>query len=219
MTDLLARAGDLVSNHHAWAGPVIFLLIFVESMALIGAFVPASALMIAIGGLVGAGVLDPVPVLAWGMAGAILGDAISYAIGRAIGPRALRHRVFRRSRPVVARCRLFFRRYGVASIGLGRFLGPARSLTPLFAGAFGMRQVPFQIANVVSAIVWVPVMLAPGYLAGRGLAAQWGGLPPDVGLWVIGGGVLVLGGLAILQRHRREPPTGRRSRRRVSRPG
>ncbi|MDQ0839970.1 membrane protein DedA with SNARE-associated domain [Sphingomonas faeni] len=35
----------------------------------------------------------------------------------------------------------------------------------------GMRQRSFQIANIVSAVIWVPALFAPGY---RGTVAWWG---------------------------------------------
>jgi membrane protein DedA with SNARE-associated domain len=37
-------------------------------------------------------------------------------------------------------------------------------------GVLRMRQRVFQLANVTSAFVWVLAMLAPGYLAAKGLA-------------------------------------------------
>ena len=40
--------------------------------------------------------------------------------------------------------------------------GPARALVPLFAGILGLARLPFQLANVASALVWAFVLLAPG---------------------------------------------------------
>ena len=58
----------------------------------------------------------------------------------------------------------------MASVYIGRFFGPLRAFVPLTVGILGMRQRTFQVANVLSAIVWVTAMLAPGYFAARGLA-------------------------------------------------
>lgn len=49
---------------------------------------------------------------------------------------------------------------------LGRFLGPVRSTVPVVAGVVKMPHGPFQIANILSALLWVPALLLPGYLAG-----------------------------------------------------
>ena len=62
----------------------------------------------------------------------------------------------------MARARLFFYRYGFASVLIGRFLGPIRSTIPTVAGVMGMAHGRFQLANVSSAILWMPLMLAPG---------------------------------------------------------
>lgn len=147
------------------------LLAFCESLALVGLIIPATALMIAVGGLLGTGVLDPAPILLWAMGGAILGDWISFAIGRRIGPSIYRRWPLNRHRPMVARARLFFRRYGFVAIFVGRFLGPIRATIPLVAGVMDMDRRRFQLANVASSVVWVPTMLAPGYFAARSLGA------------------------------------------------
>jgi membrane protein DedA with SNARE-associated domain len=164
----IAELGEFIERHSAWAGPVLGLITFGESMVLIGAFFPATALMVIAGGLAATGVVHPVPVILWCIAGAVGGDAVSYYIGRRVGPAAWRLSWMRRHRTAVARARLFFRRYGVASIFLCRFMGPVRAFVPLIAGITGMKNTRFQLANVGSAVIWVPVMLAPGYLAAKG---------------------------------------------------
>ncbi|NWK94579.1 DedA family protein [Sphingobium lactosutens] len=190
MDDLASRATLLVASYGAWAGPVIALLSFGESLAVIGVLIPATAVMIAIGGLIGAGTLDPVPVYIWAAVGAILGDWLSYLIGRRIGPSVYRRWPLNRHRSMVARTRLFFRKYGFLSIFFGRFLGPVRATIPLVAGVMNMAPKPFQIANLLSALLWVPLMFAPGYLAGSSLG-------PSVAIteWhliAFGAGIMVL---------------------------
>src|SRR5262249_19316411 len=71
-----------ISENRAWAGPVIFALAFAESMAFISLLVPFTATIVGAGALVGVGKLDPWIVIPWGVAGASMGDALSYWIGR-----------------------------------------------------------------------------------------------------------------------------------------
>ncbi len=146
---------------------VIGIIAFGESLVLIGLIIPATALMLAIGGLVGTGVVSPVPVIVGAIVGAVLGDIVSYWLGRWLGPRVVHRRPLLGYREQVAQARLFFRRFGFASIFVGRFFGPVRATMPLVAGMMRMDQRRFQFANVSSAIVWAPVMLAPGWLAGK----------------------------------------------------
>lgn len=170
MDALFHQIAEFITRHHAWAGAALGVVTLLESLVLIGAFIPATALMIVAGGLIAAGVLDPVHVILWCVGGAVLGDAISFELGRRWGPRTFRHPAFREHRRKVARTRLFTRRYGAASIFIGRFFGPLRAFVPLVAGLLQMRRRTFQLANALSAVVWVPVILAPGYFAAKGLA-------------------------------------------------
>jgi len=110
------------------------------------------------------GKLDAMSVIGWSIAGAVLGDILTYWIGRWIGPGVVHRYPLNRDKAAVARARLFFRKYGFLSIFIGRFLGPVRPTIPLVAGIMRMRHLTFQIANVTSAIVWVPFMLFWGYI-------------------------------------------------------
>ena len=171
MEELIANVTAFIAEHGVWAGPIVGVLAFGESLAVLGLFMPATALMIAIGGLIGTGMIDPLPVMLWAAGGAVLGDWISYCVGRRIGPTIYRRWPLNRHRLMVARARLFFRRYGFVAIFAGRFLGPIRATVPLVAGVMEMDRRRFQIANVTSALLWVPVMFAPGYFAVKTLGS------------------------------------------------
>ena len=97
--------------------------------------------------------------------GAALGDWVSYWLGfhykHAIG------QIWPLSRHpgLLARGEAFFRKWGILGIFLGRFFGPLRSGVPLAAGIFAMPILPFQLANLASALVWAFGILTPGMLA------------------------------------------------------
>jgi membrane protein DedA with SNARE-associated domain len=190
---LAERLAALLQSHPEQAGLIVGLLVFAESLAFVGFFVPSTPLLLAIGALVGAGVVTPGPILVFAIAGAVAGDAISFELGRWMGPTALRHRRLRRHRRAVARARLFIHRAGMLAMILGRFTGPVRSFVPLVGGMLSMGRVRFQIANLVGAILWIPVMLAPGYLAARGLTLLPAGVVEPT---LIAAGLLILAVLA-----------------------
>lgn len=179
---------DFIRDNAAWAGPILGLITFGESMVLIGAFFPATALMLVAGGLAAAGVVHPLELIVWCVTGATLGDAVSYWLGRKLGPTAWRSPLLKDQRRMAARARLFFRQWGVASIYLCRFMGPVRAFVPLIAGITAMPHLKFQLANLGSALIWVPVMLAPGYLAGIGVSML--GKSQHALEWIAGGLVL-----------------------------
>jgi membrane protein DedA with SNARE-associated domain len=179
--DFAADIQHFLIAHKAWAGPLLGLISFGESLILIGLFFPATALMLFTGGLIQKGILDPATVIAWSIAGAVLGDVVTYWLGRAIGPSIVRRWPLNKDPRAVAQARLFFRKYGFLSIFIGRFLGPVRSTIPLVAGMLRMRHLTFQLANVTSAMAWVPIMLLPGYFGAKVIGdfsrvtpAQWG---------------------------------------------
>ncbi len=210
MDQYIDQIAMFIEANQAWAGPITFLLTLGESMVLLGLFIPATALMLLTGGLIGAGTLNPWTIIAWGIAGAIVGDALSYWLGRWAGPGILRRWPLKQQRSGVARARLFFYRYGFASVLIGRFLGPIRSTIPTVAGVMGMGHSRFQMANVASAILWMPLMLAPGYITARSLGTADNAQQIAM---MIGAGLSVLLGCGLLiamLRKRRVPARQRR---------
>ena len=128
----------------------------------------------------------------WCSAGAAVGDALSYFLGHRLGGRRASRLLFAGKRRLLARAKLLTRRHGVLAIAAARYLGPARPFIPILAGMTRARPWSFQIANVLSAPIWVISLLAPGYLAARNL--QMFGTDPALagGVTV---GVLLLAGL------------------------
>lgn len=161
-----AQVVDFIASSQGWAGPLIALMAFAESMAVIGLIVPFTAMIVASGALLASGALDPWVVLPWGIAGAVLGDAVSYWIGLYLGHRVHHVWPFKNDPEMLAQGHRFFVRWGVLSVCLGRFFGPLRAVVPLVAGMMEMPQTRFQIANVASAIVWLPALMLPGAVAG-----------------------------------------------------
>jgi membrane protein DedA with SNARE-associated domain len=170
MQDLLDQITQFISVHRDWAVLVVGALSFVECLALVGIVITAPPLMVALGGMIEAGMIDGVPVVLSAAAGAALGFMASYYAGRWLGPGFVHRWPLKHYRRAVARSRLLFRRYASAAVFLCRFFGPLRTTVPLVAGITGMNQHRFHAANLASAIVWAPVLMAPGWLAAKGIA-------------------------------------------------
>lgn len=175
MDKLIEYAMLFIQQNAIYATLAAFLIAFGESLFIIGFAIPATALMILLGGLIGSETIDAGPIVSSAILGAILGDAVSYWLGRKLGWQFVYKWPLNNYRNGIARTRLYFRKYGLASIFLGRFLGPIRSTIPLLAGMMMMNHFRFQIANVSSAIAWSLCMLAPGWIAGQSAAEFEGG--------------------------------------------
>lgn len=153
---------DFVRANQAWAPVIVAVLAFCESLAFLSLIAPATVMLLAIGALIGATGLEFWPIWLGGAVGATLGDWLSYEIGRYFETRV--HHVWPLSShpEMVVKGEAFTRRFGVWAIFIGRFFGPARAVVPLVAGIFEMPRVPFQAANIASAMVWAFALLAPG---------------------------------------------------------
>jgi membrane protein DedA with SNARE-associated domain len=170
----------------------VFLLTFAESLALIGAVVPATPMLLLLGGLLATGTISPYAVLPSALVGAISGYWVSWVIGRKYRHRIYSVRFFARRRRNVARVRILTRRYGGPILVVGRYvLGPLQSTVPLVAGAAGMTPARFHRWNVLSGVLWVPIVLAPGYLSGVGIiASSFGSFLAWVAAFLIIGSIL-----------------------------
>jgi membrane protein DedA with SNARE-associated domain len=162
---------QMILEHRAWAGLVLGLLAFGESLIIIGAVLPATAMLVLAGGLIGSGALDAGGVVLGATLGTILGDSVSFRIGQVWGPKVLRLKVLQARRPAIAKVSRTLNQYGLATLFLGRFSGPLRAFVPVLAGLSGMPPHRFYPANIVSALAWVLALLTPGYLLGRNRAA------------------------------------------------
>jgi membrane protein DedA with SNARE-associated domain len=189
--DLAAPLLGWVEANGRWAPLVLLLVAFLESLPVIGLFVPGSLVLVGTGLLVAAGVLSPLPVLA----------------ATVLGAAAVRRHLPRRYRRTYARSLLGFRRFGWWAVFVGRFLAPLRAFVPIAAGVSRMPERSFQTANVASALVWAPLLLLPGWLAGSATALPAGSGGPHAGLALLA--IAVTAGVVAFRRRRAEPaPSG-----------
>ncbi len=151
-----------VEANQTYAPFIVGLLAFCESLAVLSLLVPATVLLIGIGALIGATGLEFWPVWLGAAVGAVLGDSVSYALGRYFKHGALTTWPLSKNPGMVERGRAFFGKWGAWGLFIGRFFGPLRAVVPLIAGVFVMPIFLFQMVNVASAMVWSFVMLAPG---------------------------------------------------------
>jgi membrane protein DedA with SNARE-associated domain len=176
---LVAPLNGWIDAHRAWAGPVVFAICFLESLALVSALIPATIMLIGIGALVAAGALDFWTLAAWGSAGAGLGFWASYEIGARWSARILAIGPVARRPELVARGHELFARWGAAAVFVGRFIGVGRVVVPLMAGTMGVRPLQFHVTNWLSALIWAPLLLAPTLIASW-TTAQIEALPPPI---------------------------------------
>lgn len=161
---------DWIAQHPHLAGIAIFLVSTAESLAVVGLFIPGTVVMFGVGALAGKGILDLWATLAWGAAGAVAGDGLSYWLGYHYRERLREFWPFSRYSALLQKGEEFFLRHGGKSVLLGRFVGPVRPVVPVVAGMLGMPPARFYLVNVLSALGWAPAYILPGVVFGAALS-------------------------------------------------
>lgn len=167
LQDYIDAVVAFVRTNEEWAVPIAFVVAFAESFCFLSILWPGTAILVAISALlaasgVGTHVLVP-SILAAGFGGS-LGYAVSYWIGLYFKDSIDKIWPFSRHPELIPSGQRFFERHGAFGVFLGHFFGPVRAVIPVVAGMFSMPQLPFQIANVLSAFTWALGVIAPAFL-------------------------------------------------------
>lgn len=193
-----------LSANPSWLGAAVFLVSFLECMAIAGIIVPGTVALFAIAALAGSGILPLSAALLLGFLGGLLGDLISYFLGRRFHQNIRRLPGLRHHPEWIAGAETYFQRYGIASLLVGRFIGPLRPMLPMVAGMFDMPFVRFFAVSVVAAAGWSMAYIMPGWATGAAIR-----LPLPEGFWpeaaVVGAGLAILLGVAIQSSVRAKP--------------
>jgi len=163
---------DFVAHHKEWALVIVFLIGVVETLVVIGNFVPGTAFMLGIGVLVGHGELDLGTTGLALIVGGVVGDYLGYWIGHRYRSRILNLRFFRKRQGLVKRAERMTELHGGKAVFTARFIGQMRTIVPFMAGVVGMTQGKFLFYNVTSSIISAFVHLALGMAIGLGLSVS-----------------------------------------------
>ncbi len=155
-----------IQQHAEWAWLVVFIIAFAESMAIIGLLVPGWALLLGIGTLIGADVLEFFPIVVSAYLGAVIGEYLSFYVGYHYHEPILKWKLIARHQHLIESTREFFEKHGATGVFFGRFIGPIRAVIPLVAGISEMPKRTFFWVNLTSGIIWAPLYLIPGILVG-----------------------------------------------------
>jgi membrane-associated protein len=129
--------------------------------------VPSETSVILGGVLAGSGDLVLVLVIALAAAGAILGDNVSYLIGRTLGDRIVARFFQGERRKRIDWAEMQIRERGPYLIVVGRFIPGGRTAITLAAGLLEMPWRKFIVFDVAAGIVWATYAALLGYVGGR----------------------------------------------------
>jgi membrane protein DedA with SNARE-associated domain len=157
---------SFIESHAEWATVIVFLIAFIESFVVIGLFLPGWVLLLSIGGLIGADVLNFYSIVIAAYFGAVLGEYISFHLGYYYHQQILEWPFVAKHQKLIKYSHDFFDKHGTSGVFIGRFFGPARSFIPFIAGVCEMSKHKFFWVNAFSGLLWAPLYLIPGILAG-----------------------------------------------------
>jgi membrane protein DedA with SNARE-associated domain len=187
-----------------WLAAAVFIVACVECLAIAGLIVPGTVLLFAVAVLAGSGALSLGETLLLGFLGGLLGDGVSYFLGRHFHQNIRRLPGLRHHPEWIAGAESYFQRYGIASLLVGRFIGPLRPMLPMVAGMFDMPFPRFAAVSLLAAAGWSIAYLLPGWATGAAIR-----LPLPEGFWpeagIVAGSIAVMIGLSVtssLRRHR-----------------
>lgn len=172
MAEYFQQLLEWINQNPDYAGWVIFSMALIESLAIVGVIFPGVIILFGAGTLIGAGVLDFWSSCLYAIAGAIIGDGLSYWLGHHFEYITERWKWARLHPDIMQKGFDFVEKYGDLSVALGRFFGPIRAVVPLLAGLLHMPPKRFYIANILSAIIWAPAYLLPGMVLGSAAGEQ-----------------------------------------------
>lgn len=148
-----------------WGYLLAFLLAFLESLAIVGGFIPGTTAIVLLGFMCARGYLNIYVLISVTILGAVLGDSASYWLGSKGTKLFKQENRFLKARHLDVGQK-FFDRHGNKSIFFGRFIGIIRPMIPFAAGLSRMNYKAFLFWNVLSGIIWSVSHIYIGYFFG-----------------------------------------------------
>lgn len=162
--DFITHSIQLHPDSAQW---IIFLIAFVESVAILGSLFPGTLLLTPVGVMLGSGALPFAHTLYVIFLGAFLGDVLGFLIGKLYHHQVEHLSWIQKHKKTYLWFQDFLEKHGAFSLVIGRFVGPLRSSVPLFAGLLNMSWFRFILGILPSIVLWGIAYLSPGFLVGR----------------------------------------------------
>ena len=143
---------------------ILFLIIFCETGLVFTPLLPGDSLLFVAGTLAGSGFLKISLLFFMLSIAAILGDSVNYWIGNYFGKKISSGRFMKKE--YLERTQEFYKKYGVKTIILARFIPIIRTFAPFIAGLGKMDYKKFFLFNVIGGILWVAIFLYAGFFFG-----------------------------------------------------
>lgn len=162
---------NIVNNFGNWTYLILFLIIFIETGAVILPFLPGDSLLFAAAALAANPdySLNIWIFVALFLLAPITGDSTNFMIGHFLGNKLKEARWFQKivKPEYFDRTEEFFEKHGAMSITLARFMPIIRTFAPFIAAGSGLKYNNFIRHNLIGAVAWVILCCGSGYFFGN----------------------------------------------------
>jgi membrane-associated protein len=190
-----SRIIDAVAGLGGWLlGLAVLGVAFGESAVLLDLVVPGEVGMVVGGAAADRSGVNPWFLVLAGATGAVLGDSLSYLIGRRWGMTLVRRWSWlrRRVEPRFDRAHEYFERRGGRAVFAARWVGALRAVVPAVAGISEMPYRRFLPWDAAAAVLWVTTMVWLGATLGNDIADVVDRIGTGISLIVVSTIVLVV---------------------------
>jgi len=164
---------DLIETFGIGAYVILFLIIFLETGAVILAILPGDSLLVGAGAFGATGDLNIVALLLGFFLATVLGDMLNFKIGQILGKKYHRSRYENRSlfkfinKENFDKVHNFFTNKGRRAFLVSRFIPIARTLTPFTAGFTDVNFLDISFFMFLGNAFWTSVYVMIGYFMGN----------------------------------------------------
>jgi len=159
----------LTNNFHFLGYWLAFFAALLETVFIVGLFLPGSSAILILGAFSAQGYLNIGYLFVFAVVGAVIGDNINYYLGEKYGSKWIKEGVWFLKRKHFIAAEIFFDKHGAKSVFFGRFIPSVKEIIPLIAGVLQMKRKTFLIWNILGAIGWGLEWLLAGYIFGQSL--------------------------------------------------
>lgn len=161
----------LVNQFGNWSYIILFLIIFIETGAVIFPFLPGDSLLFAAAALAAnkASGLNIWLLFLLFLLAAMGGDSCNYSISKYLNHwlqgKAWFHKLVKPE--YINQAQAFFDKHGGKAIAMGRFIPIVRTFVPFVAGSGALKYQRFLHYNFIGSFIWVSICLICGHFFGN----------------------------------------------------
>ena len=156
----------IIQQSGFWGYWFILLIAFLESLVIIGVFLPGTTAIAFMGFFASKGFFNVEMLILFSTVGSMLGDFVSYYLGKK--GKILFKSKFDKSELFV-KGEKFIEKHGGKSIFLGRFIAGVKPVMPFAAGVLKMKMKRFVTWEIITCASWSAAYILLGFFCGRAI--------------------------------------------------